>query len=112
MSDFTPAPRRQTPTEITENRRAAAAIRPFVARFEDWNKRAAKSAAVASSNLSTAAERREHTKALEQLHQEIQQAYDDFEMVVAGVPAHGRIDDLRAAFTRLLAVLRPWQSAR
>ena len=98
MSDFTPAYRRQPPTEVTENRRAAAAIRPFVSRFEDWNKRAAKSAAVASSHFSTAAERREHAKALEQLRQGVQQAYDEFETVVAGEPAHGRIEDLRAAF--------------
>src|SRR5690349_7542326 len=108
MTDLGAPSRRRTPTDIMESRRATAAIRPFVTRFEEWNHRAAKATAGALSHLSTEPERQEYASTLAKLHQEVHQAYEEFEAAVSGTPRHGRIEDLRAAFLRLLTILGRW----
>jgi hypothetical protein len=99
---------RQLPEEVSRSRRANALVRPFARRFEDWNHRAAKASAHAISHLSSAEERAAQEQVLAMLYREVEAANHDFEQAVAGQPEHGRINDIRNAFARLIATLRPW----
>jgi hypothetical protein len=64
---------------------------------------------MAMSRLSSPVEKAEQAKILSALRQEVQAAFDEFELAVAGEPAHSRIEDLRNAFDRLLSILANWQ---
>lgn len=84
-------------------RRAVGAVSPYVSRFEEWNRRAAHLTALAS-RLQDPLERAEKDRDLAELRDEVSAAYQAFESVVTG-HRHGRIDDVRAAFRRLIVKL-------
>jgi len=110
MSDFMAQPKRQPIKGLVQARHALALIKPFVARFEDWNHRAAKASATALSHVSTPTERSQQVQLLSAFYDEVDAAYNEFETVIAGEPPHSRIDDLRAAFLRLRSVLERWRA--
>ena len=109
MIDFTAGLKRSSPLDVVKSRRALSLIRPYAARFEGWNQRAAKASATALSRITSPEERAEQFNKLALLYEEVEQAYEEFEAAVAGEPPHSRIDDLRAAFLRLLQVLCRWR---
>jgi hypothetical protein len=110
MTDFlSPTKRRAMSERVAAERTTMATIKPFMPRFEEWNHRAAKASATAMSPLSSLNETAEQKRILASLCREIEEAYEHFESAIAGSPSHGRIDDLRAAFCRLLQVLDPWR---
>ena len=98
--------RRRPPQELAARQQAVAIIRPFLPRFEDWNHRAARASASILSHVTTEPEKKRHRDDLAQLRGEVEAAYDEFQSAVAGQPPHSRIDDVDAAFERLLSVLR------
>lgn len=107
MTDLDSLPRRRRPPEeLAARRQATQIIRPFLSRFEDWNHRAARASASILSHVTTEPEKARHRDDLAQLRSEVEAAYDEFQSAVAGQPPHSRIDDVDAAFERLLSVLR------
>lgn len=106
MTDLHSTPhRRRPPQEVAARRQALQIIRPFQTRFEDWNHRAARASAAILSHVTTEAEKTQHREDLAALRAEVEAAYAEFLDAVAGRPPHGRIDDVDAAFERLLSVL-------
>jgi hypothetical protein len=104
------AGRLRRPSENAAKARSAnALVRPFVKRFEDWNHRAAKASAHALSQTTSADEKAAQGQLLAKLYSEVDVASREFEETVSGQPPHGRIDDIRNAFARLLVNLRPWR---
>lgn len=111
MTDFMASPRRQSPAHVDQKRHALELIRPFVPRFEEWNQQAAKASATALSHVSSPSQKASQARVLSSLYNEVAGAYEQFETAVAGAPPHSRIDDVRAAFVRLIAVLEPWRAS-
>jgi hypothetical protein len=111
MTDFMGAPRRQSKAHVEPTRKALELIRPFVPLFDDWHQRAAKAGATALAHAPSASERAQLALQLAALYAEVNTAYREFETAVADAPRHSRIDDLRAAFQRLLGTLEPWRTA-
>lgn len=107
MTDLDTTPRRRRPShDLAARQQATQIIRPFLTRFEDWNHRAARASASILSHVTTEAEKARHRDDLAQLRAEVEANYGEFLTAVAGEPQHGRIDDVDAAFERLLGVLR------
>lgn len=110
MSDFMAQPKRQSSEHTVKARHALKLIKPYVPLFEGWNQRAAKASATALSHVSSTGERAQQARVLRDLFEEVRASYDEFETEVAGEPQHSRIDDIRAAFTRLMDVLGHWRN--
>lgn len=108
MSSFTDfrRPTRASPVDATARRRAALIVGPFLKNFEGWNRRAARTGALILAHVSTETEKARHRDDLVTLRAEVELAYDQFREAVADQPQHGRIDDVRAAFDRMLSVLK------
>lgn len=103
MSD--PAPRRRSAPGVEERRRATQLVRPYLDKLEAWNGRAAMIGAAALSRTN-AADAQTYRQRLADLIGEVETGYADFRSVIEGQSAHGRIDDVRNAFERLLSTLR------
>lgn len=97
--------RRRPPQELAARQQAVAIIRPFLPRFENWNHRAARASASILSHVTTEPEKTQHREDLALLRAEVEAAYGEFTSAAAGATPHSRIDDIDAAFERLLAVL-------
>jgi hypothetical protein len=108
-SDVTSSGRREPNAAQVNTRRVTELLRPFVGRFDDWNRRAARASATALSHVTTAAEKVHHQRKLRELYHEVESAYEEFEQVVAGEGYHSRIEDVRSAFRRLRGVLGDWR---
>lgn len=106
MADLDSLPRRRRPPqELAARQQAVQAIRPFLPRFEDWNHRAARASASILSHMTTEAEKARHRDDLANLRAEVEAAHGEFTSAAAGLPPHSRLDDVEAAFERLLSVL-------
>lgn len=107
MTDLDSLPRRRRPSqELAVRRQALQTIRPFLDRFEDWNHRAARASAAILSHVTTEPEKVTHRDELARLRAEVEAAHAQFLTTIAGHPPHSRIDDVDAAFERLLSALR------
>lgn len=98
--------RRARNLDVAARFRAVDVIRPFLGSFESWNKRAARVGALMVSHAATGAEKASYREELRALRAEVQSSYDQFRAAVADQPRHGRIDDVDAAFDRMLAALK------
>lgn len=98
--------RRARNLDVAARFRAVDLIHPFLGSFEDWNRRAARVGALMVSHAATGAEKTAHREELRALRAEVQSSYDQFRAAVADQPHHGRIDDVDAAFERMLSVLK------
>lgn len=101
-------PKRSPNKGFDATRRARASIGPYLSQFPEWNRRAAYLTIVATSGLRESAFGEEQKRQLAELFNEVDAAYQSFEREIAG-QRHGRIDDIRAAFQRLIAMLTPWR---
>lgn len=81
-------------------------LRPYLSKFENWNKPAAYLTAFLGSRRATPAEVEQRFTALAELVGEVDAIYAEFEEAAASLPRHSRVADLRAAFRRLQAMLR------
>lgn len=108
MSSFTDfrRPTRASPVDAMAKRQAALIVAPFLKSFESWNQRAARTGALILSHATTETERTRHRGDLVTLRDEVETAYGQFRAAVADQPRHGRIDDVAAAFDRMLSVLK------
>lgn len=97
---------RASPVDATARRQAALIVGPFLKSFESWNQRAARTGALILAHATTESERTRHRSDLATLRNEVETAYDQFREVVADHPRHGRIDDVDAAFDRMLSLLK------
>lgn len=107
MSSFAefPRPTRASPPEAVAKRQAALIIGPFLKRFEGWNQRAARTGAFILSHATSQSEKVRHRDDLAALREEVETAYGEFRTAVSDQPRHSRIDDVDAAFGRMLSVL-------
>ena len=105
MQGLETKPRRRVP-EADAKRHAINLARPFLSRFEAWNHKAARATAMIMSHLTDAEEKAEQQRKIAELTVEVELAFREFKAVVADEPRHDRLDDVRAAFERLLAILR------
>jgi hypothetical protein len=101
-------PKRSPNKAFEATRRARASIAPYLSQFPEWNRRAAHLTIVATSSLRDSSFGEEQKRQLAELFEEVDAAYQSFERELAG-QRHGRIDDIRAAFQRLIAMLNPWR---
>lgn len=97
--------RRQVP-EAAAGRRALAVVQPFLPQLEQWNSRAAKISGMLLSHLLSEGEKARQRELLGALVEEVEAGQILFEEAVEHEPRHGRIADVRAAFDRLLSILR------
>ena len=105
FSDFH-RPTRASPIDATAKRHATLIVGPFLKSFEGWNERAARTGALILSRATTEPEKAKHREALVTLLAEVEHAYGQFRDAIAEQPQHGRIDDVSAAFDRMLTVLK------
>lgn len=103
MSDSTA--KRQQSQDVAERRRASAVVRPYVAQLDGWHGRAAMINATLPSRAGEpeVEARRQNAR---QLLTQVEAGHREFLQVLATERPHGRLDDVRAAFERLLATLR------
>jgi site-specific recombinase len=87
------------------NRQVLPFIQPYLSRLENWNKRAAQLTALMLSRRATPEAVGQRLAELEELAADVDASFAEFEEVVATLPSHSRVDDLRAAFRRLQAML-------
>lgn len=108
MSSFTDfhRPTRASPVDAAARRQAALVVGPFLKNFERWNLRAARTGALILSHATTDSEKARYRGDLIVLRDEVELAYGQFRDAVAHQPKHGRIDDVSAAFDRMLSVLQ------
>lgn len=108
MSSFTDfrRPTRASPLDATAKRQATLIVGPFLKNFEGWNQRAARTGALMLSHATTESERARYRDDLIVLRDQVELAYNEFRDAVADQPSHGRIDDVDAAFDRMLSVLK------
>lgn len=99
-----PARRRSNP-EITASRRALNIVSPFSQRFGEWNDRAARATGAILSAAVSSEDKKAFLDEIAALREEVGASYAKFQAAVSRAPAHSRIDDVRHAYTRLLAML-------
>lgn len=97
---------RAVPVNTTSNRLVLPTIQPYLSKFENWNKRAAHLTAFLVYRQASPEEVELRFTALEELAAEVDAILAEFEESAASLPRHSRVDDLRAAFSRLKAILR------
>lgn len=96
--------RKASPERLAE-RRAVLAVRPFIGRFARWQGRVAFLLARRASAGADAASRNTIDAQMDELAAEIAQVRSEFEAAVQQEPPHGRIDDVRQSYQRLLHLL-------
>lgn len=95
-----------TPASTILNRKVLPTLWPYLSKFEDWNRRAANLTAFLVSRQATPDKVELWVTELAELASEVDAAFAQFEVAAAALPRHSRVDDLRAAFRRLQAILR------
>jgi len=96
--------RRKLNDDVAATRAALRLLRPFLAKFENWNELAARHNALGVSSFTDEDQKQEARVRLTQLRGEVSSSYEQFAEVVAG-HNHSRVDDLRHAFKRLIETL-------
>jgi stress response protein SCP2 len=97
---------RSSQASAVERKRADGAIKPFIGALKAWNGKVARLRGLASSVYST-----EEDKVLARLEcgallAEIRRRHSEFRSAIKGEPPHGRLDDVEAAFGRLIQQLQ------
>lgn len=99
------APERRV--KAAENRkRADAAVAPFLKALKEWNAKAAHLAARETSTYSSPEEKTLARLESGALLVEVRRRQAEFHSATKGEPPHGRLDDVDAAFKRLVDQLR------
>ncbi len=91
--------------DVVASRRAKLIVAPFLPKLGQWNLNAASWAAREASHLTTDDERRALRSQRSDLVAEILKEFNRFREAVADEPRHTRIEDVEAAFRRLLRTL-------
>jgi hypothetical protein len=105
MQTLEPIARRSSQIDVVERKRANATLKPFIGALMRWNSKTAhlreRSGSVYSSEQDRALARLESGALLA----EIRHRHSDFRAAIKGEPPHGRLDDVDAAFRRLIGQL-------
>ena len=97
---------RRTPqVGALERKRADAVVKPFLGAIKGWNAKAAHLRGRASSIYSSPEDRTLARLECGALLAEIRHRQRDFLSEIKGEPSHGRLDDVEAAFQRLIEQL-------
>lgn len=105
MSDFTALPQRAA--SLSASRAAMHVAKPYMARFEAWNSRAAKIGAALLSKAVSDEEKADYWAQIDELSAEVSDTWGEFRSASEGCASHSRLDDVDAAFRRLVTMLGP-----
>lgn len=98
-------PERRLPS-VENRRRAEVVVAPFLKALKGWNAKAAYLGVRASSAYSSPEEGALARLEAGALLAEVKHRHAEFRVATKGEPPHGRIDDVDAAFERLVEQLR------
>lgn len=114
MQDLTvsPTPRRSAAAGLAERRQANDMVKPFVAGLGPWTARVANLRMRATSIYSTEEERALARLESGALLAEIRHQQSDYRSTIKGAPQHSRLDDVSAAFERLIEQLEQLSGSR
>lgn len=97
---------RNTQTSVLEQRRANDTLKPFVGALQGWNGKVARLRALADSFYSTEEDRALARFESSALLAEVRSRHTELHAAIKGEPPHSRLDDVDAAFRRLIDQLR------
>ena len=97
---------RNSQAGVLERKRADSTLKPFIGALKGWHGKTARLRGLANSAYST-----EEDKVLARLESgallaEIRRRHSEFRSAIKGEPPHGRLDDVDAAFGRLVEQLQ------
>lgn len=101
MESLHTAPQRQVPS-AQDRKRADATVAPFLKALKGWNAKAAHLAVRATSAYSSPEDATLARLEGGALLVEVRRRYSEFQAAIKGEPPHGRLDDVGAAFERLM----------
>lgn len=105
MENLETVTRRNSQIDVLERKRANETLRPFIGALKGWNAKAAYLRGRAASVYSSAEDRTLARLECGALLAEVRHRQRDFLSAIKGEPPHGRLDDVEAAFQRLIEQL-------
>ena len=106
MQNLDTAARRNPQAGALERKRADAAAKPFIGELKGWNAKTAHLRGRANSVYSSAEDRSLARLECGAMLAEICHRQSDFLSAIKGEPSHSRLDDVAAAFQRLIDQLQ------
>lgn len=105
MQNLSTVARRTSQAGVLERKRADTVVKPFLGAIKGWNAKVACLRGRASSVYSSAEDRTLARLECGALLAEIRHRQREFLSDIKGEPPHGRLDDVGAAFQRLIQQL-------